>query len=145
MPFSKEEEHLRVIQGWQRILVTRQERKENPNLPHMWNDEWERHHQDILREQYEEALAEGLNTGIYKIRCAGCFKAFYTTVSSKKYCNYNTCGMKVFKFKKRMERKMNRSDTVCEECGKLFTPKRAGAHYCSNACRQKAYRFRCAK
>ena len=80
MPFSKEE-HLRAIQGWQRIFLTRQERKENPHLPHMWNDEWERRHQDILRAQYEEALVEGLNTGIYKIRCAGCFKAFYTTVS----------------------------------------------------------------
>lgn len=29
-------------------------------------------------------------------------------------------------------------------CGEKFTPKRAGARYCSNACRQKDYRKRVA-
>ena len=39
----------------------------------------------------------------------------------------------------RLERRQN---TVCECCGKEFTPARYGAKYCSNACRQKAYRNR---
>ena len=29
---------------------------------------------------------------------------------------------------------------ICKGCGKAFTPKRSDAVYCSNACRQKAYR-----
>jgi uncharacterized OB-fold protein len=28
----------------------------------------------------------------------------------------------------------------CKGCGKTFTPKRSDAVYCSNACRQRAYR-----
>ena len=38
-------------------------------------------------------------------------------------------------------RKFNRI-TTCGECGKTFVPKRAGAKYCSSACKQKAYRLR---
>jgi hypothetical protein len=30
----------------------------------------------------------------------------------------------------------------CGACGEMFTRKRAGAHYCTNACRQDAYRHR---
>ena len=32
--------------------------------------------------------------------------------------------------------------TVCSQCSELFTPSRSGALYCSDACRQKAYRER---
>jgi hypothetical protein len=31
---------------------------------------------------------------------------------------------------------------ACTECGEPFTPKRRDARYCSNACRQRAYRER---
>jgi hypothetical protein len=37
---------------------------------------------------------------------------------------------------------MRRQDLVCQCCGEKFTPKRADARYCSNACRQKVYRKR---
>ena len=142
MPYTKEEQKLRTIHTWQRIFLRYDEKKANINLPHMWNDEWERRHQDLLEAQYEEAAAAGLHTGIYKIHCAGCRRVFYTTVPSKKYCNYATCGMKVFKIRQRMKRWRNRRDSFCEECGRMFTPKRSDAKYCSNACRQKAYRSR---
>lgn len=29
---------------------------------------------------------------------------------------------------------------ICKGCGKIFTPRRSDAVYCSNACRQRAYR-----
>ena len=32
--------------------------------------------------------------------------------------------------------------SVCETCGREFTPRRNDARYCSAACRQKAYRHR---
>ena len=142
MSYTKEEAHLKAIQSWQRIFLRRDEKKANFNLPHMWNDEWEYLHQDLLKAQYEEARTHGLNTGIYKIHCHGCRRVFYTMVSSKKYCNYNTCGMKAHRLRQRARRWQNRRDTICLECGKLFTPQRSDAKYCSSACRQKAYRSR---
>ena len=35
-----------------------------------------------------------------------------------------------------------RSPRPCAECGEVFTPPRPNATYCSNGCRQKAYRTR---
>lgn len=35
-----------------------------------------------------------------------------------------------------------RAGRTCEACGDPFTPRRADARYCSNACRQDAYRQR---
>ena len=145
MNHSEEDLRLRSIQRWQRIFLKFNEKKADPDLPHMWNDEWEYLHQDFLEAQYEEAKAEGLNTGVYKIRCHGCRRVFYTTVSTKKYCCYNTCGMKEYKLKQRVKRWQNRRNTVCKECGKTFTPRRSDAEYCSSACRQKAYRSRKAR
>lgn len=39
-------------------------------------------------------------------------------------------------------RKLKRTNLVCGSCGELFTPKRADSDYCSNRCRQRAYRNR---
>ena len=142
MPYTKEETHLKAIQSWQRIFLRRDEKKTNPVLPHMWNDEWEYLHQDLLKAQYEEAKTKGLNTGIYRSHCHGCRRVFYTMVSGKKYCNYNPCGMKAHRLRQRVRRWQNRRDTICLACGKMFTPQRSDAKYCSSACRQKAYRSR---
>jgi hypothetical protein len=38
-------------------------------------------------------------------------------------------------------RREKRVDLTCA-CGKTFTPARTDARYCSNACRQRAYRGR---
>jgi hypothetical protein len=35
-----------------------------------------------------------------------------------------------------------RGPRPCAECGEVFTPPRPNASYCSNGCRQKAYRRR---
>jgi ferredoxin len=47
--------------------------------------------------------------------------------------------------RRRQRRLARRTDTVCQSCGATFTPPRAGAAYCSSACRQKAYRRRCSE
>ena len=108
----------------------------------MQNDEWERLNQDQLQSWYWDARNHGMISSVRMIRCKGCGKVFYTQVHSKIYCDYQTCGVYAFRRMKRQEREDARADTECLTCGTLFTPKRSGAHYCSNACRQKAYRER---
>lgn len=106
------------------------------------NEEWnnlryEIEHQDFLKEQYENAIAKyGYPVWTRKIVCGGCGKIFYTRVLSKKYCGYKSCFFEA----QRKKRLRLRENTVCITCGKQFTPKRNDAKYCSNACRQKAYR-----
>jgi len=110
----------------------------------MWNNSlWEQEHQEEIKEDYYYRLAHGTqNNYVYPIRrivCEGCGKIFYTRVPVKKYCNEHCCYLGFWKHKreKRLEKRM---DMVCKTCGNTFTPKRNDAVYCSNACRQKAYR-----
>jgi len=106
------------------------------------NEEWEQKNQDYLKESYEET---GFTTGGYAIRkliCGGCGRVFYTTIYTKKYCHSYWCGNQANNRRQREYRQMRRQDLVCQCCGEKFTPKRAGARYCSNACRQKDYRKR---
>lgn len=76
---------------------------------------------------------------IRRIICEGCGNIFYTMVPIKKYCNERCCYLGFWKHK-REKRLAMRKDTVYKTCGNTFTPKRSDAVYCSNACRQKAYR-----
>ena len=109
---------------------------------YMTNEEWEQNNQDYLKESYEET---GFTTGGYAIRkliCGGCGRVFYTTIYTKKYCHSYWCGNQANNRRQREYRQMRRQDLVCQCCGEKFTPKRADARYCSNACRQKDYRKR---
>ena len=106
------------------------------------NDEWERQNQELLGSWYWDARSRGMISGVRRINCKGCGKVFYTQVQTKVYCDYKSCGIPDFYRRKRQEREEARADTECLACGALFTPKRIGARYCSNACRQKAYRER---
>ena len=106
------------------------------------NEEWEQNNQDYLKESYEET---GFTAGGYAVRkliCGGCGRVFYTTIYTKKYCHSYWCGNQANNRRQREYRQMRRQDLVCQCCGEKFTPKRAGAHYCSNTCRQKDYRTR---
>ena len=94
---------------------------------YMTNEGWEQNNQDYLKESYEKT---------------GCGRVFYTTSGSKKYCHSYWCGNRANSRRQREYRQMHRQDLVCQCCGEKFTPKRAGARYCSNACRQKDYRKR---
>ena len=105
---------------------------------YMTNEKWEQNNQDYLKESYEET---GFTTGGYAIRkliCGGCGRVFYTTIYTKKYCHSYWCGNQANNRRQREYRQMRRQDLVCQCCGEKFTPKRADARYCSNACRQKS-------
>ena len=98
---------------------------------YMTNEEWEQNNQDYLKESYEET---GFTTGGYAIRkliCGGCGRVFYTTIYTKKYCHSYWCGNQANNRRQREYRQMRRQDLVCQCCGEKFTPKRAGARYCS--------------
>ena len=109
---------------------------------YMTNEKWEQNNQDYLKESYEET---GFTAGGYAVRkliCGGCGRVFYTTIYTKKYCHSYWCGNQANNRRQREYRQMRRQDLVCQCCGEKFTPKRADARYCSNACRQKDYRKR---
>lgn len=92
----------------------------------------------------QEWLKENYKTGqyqIYKRICPVCYTVFYTTNRQQKYDDYYKCAPKAHRQNAKDKRYINRNH-VCEMCGKYFEPTRAGAKYCCNACRQKAYRKR---
>ena len=109
---------------------------------YMTNEGWEQNNQDYLKKSYEKTGFTAEGYAIRKIICGGCGRVFYTTSGSKKYCHSYWCGNRANSRRQREYRQMHRQDLVCQCCGEKFTPKRAGARYCSNACRQKDYRKR---
>lgn len=74
----------------------------------------------------------------YCRRCAYCGRGFYGAMA-RRYCS-DDCGERT----RNARRNRSRVPTArpCVECGARFTPPRADGQYCSNACRQKAYRER---
>lgn len=107
----------------------------------VWNSEWEYENQDYLKEQYEKKMSgENPYHPVRKIYCKGCGRESYTNIETKKYCLYSLCGNRGYQKELTQRRREARQDRLCKCCGKAFTPKRSDAVYCSNACRQKAYR-----
>ena len=113
------------------------EGRKNP----MWNCDWEYENQETLRQWYEEKIS-GVkpDLAVRKIICKGCGCVFYTQIASKKYCYYHLCGNRGYQKDLKQRRLEKRQNHVCKSCGKTFTPRRSDAIYCSNACRQRAYR-----
>ena len=110
----------------------------------MWNCDWEYQHQDILKDRYERKMAGhpyGKDDPVHKIICEGCGCVFYTRIHSKKYCYYKKCGNIGYRRQLKLRRLTEPPRVqLCKVCGKAFAPKRSDAVYCSNACRQRAYR-----
>ena len=79
---------------------------------------------------------------VRRINCKGCERVYFTQVHCVKFCYYCQQGNVGAMYVKRRKSLKKRENTVCKNCGNTFTPKRAGAVYCSSACRQKAYRER---
>ena len=108
-----------------------------------WNCDWEYENQGTLKAWYVEQLISGeLDGPVRRIICKGCGRVFYTQIPTKKYCYYYRCGNRGYQKELKQRRLEKRKDMVCKCCGRTFTPKRIDAAYCSNACRQKAYRMR---
>ena len=78
---------------------------------------------------------------VYKKICPICKTEFYTKNPRKIYDDYYRCSRYQHRKNAKYVRQFNRI-TTCTECGKVFVPKRAGARYCSAACKQKSYRTR---
>lgn len=109
-------------------------------------EEWEEYYleQERREKAQQEYLKELYETGkylIYKRKCPVCNTVFYTTNVRKIYDNYYKCSRYVHRSRAKARRRFDRA-TECEECGKWFIPKRAGAKYCCAACKQKSYRRR---
>lgn len=79
---------------------------------------------------------------VRRIICKGCERVYFTQVHCVKFCYHCQQGNVGAMYVKRRKSLKKRENTVCKNCGNTFTPKRAGAVYCSSACRQKAYRER---
>ena len=101
----------------------------------MSNAQWEYDNQEFLRARYEDKTW-------YTVRKHACLEfgqEYYTICNFRKYCSDAWCA--AAKEKRIGERKQaHRSEHICKVCGKAFSSKRTDARYCSNACRQKAYR-----
>lgn len=109
----------------------------------MWTSEWEYNNQDTLKAWYQEKISgEKPDLAVRKIICKGCGREFYSQIETKKYCLYSLCGNRGYQKELKQRRQEARKDMVCPVCEKTFTPKRSDAKFCSNACRQKAYRNR---
>jgi hypothetical protein len=52
------------------------------------------------------------------------------------------CTREMYTTRRREHRAATRANRPCETCGDTFTPPRADGRYCSDACRQRAYRAR---
>jgi hypothetical protein len=75
----------------------------------------------------------------YEHYCLRCRRVFYGSVH-RRYCS-DECG----ELERRMRRTPNQpkpEPRPCVGCGEGFVPSRSDAVYCSNACRQRAYRQR---
>lgn len=99
-------------------------------------EELDRLNQEYWEREYFYNRLNNIKSNIRMVSCEGCGKVFFTTSVNRKYCTYKPCAFIVG----RRKRLAAQSNTVCVTCGKKFTPKRNDAKYCSNACRQKAYR-----
>ena len=107
----------------------------------IYNNQWEYENQDYMKSLYERKLSgEDPDLAVRKIYCKGCGRVFYTQIETKKYCLYSLCGNRGYQKELKWRRAQERKDRTCQTCGNTFTPKRSDAKFCSNACRQKAYR-----
>ena len=114
-------------------------RKKTPEeLAAMYAEEQERkrREQEWLKEAYDDGDDE-----VFQRCCPACGTVFYTTNPRRIYDDYYQCSRYIHRKNARFARLLRRI-TICQECGKSFTPARKGARYCCDACRQKAYRKR---
>jgi hypothetical protein len=76
--------------------------------------------------------------------CEGCGRVVHNLCRdhrARAFC-CRRCEAKVRSAEARDRRREARPPRPCEVCGETFEPTRTDAHYCSPACRQRAYRAR---
>ena len=78
----------------------------------------------------------------YRREPAPCAAGCGVLVSHWYYHAITTCSLRCTEVAARDRRQASRTEKACLVCGESFTPKRQDGRYCSNACRQDAYRQR---
>ena len=73
-----------------------------------------------------------------KINCVYCERLFHPRVWNDKYCN-RWCAHTMRK-KNMIEKYFQQRKAQCNTCSKEFVGRRSDMKFCSNACRQRAYR-----
>ena len=104
----------------------------------MENHELTPTYQQELASMYDQQCC-GLKRYVYPVRkiiCPGCGRLFFTQEHNRKYCQGEVCA----RLHRRKLRQQARTNLICACCCKQFDANRKDAKYCSNACRQKAYR-----
>ena len=115
-------------------------RKKTPEeLAQMYAEEQARkqREQDWLEREYNAG-----EDWVFRRQCPVCGTVFYTTNPSRIYDDYYKCSRRIHRETAKFKRKLKRVAVICQQCGERFKPDRAGAEYCCDACRQKAYRER---
>lgn len=110
-------------------------------LDNMYMDYKEPRMQQFFRKKYEQNELRGIEQTLIVHECKQCGKTFYSyNNNNPKYCSYR-CANEVY-ITKRKEIKALEKQKECEICGKPYTAKKKDSRYCSNACKQKAYRMK---
>lgn len=99
--------------------------------------EYEDKHQDILKDVFD-----GKRWGycVWKRLCPQCGKEFYTMSYFRKYCQLSCCRNQAKQDRTEKKKREHYSEHICSVCSAYFISKRTDAKFCSNACRQRAYR-----
>lgn len=126
----------RLVPGWRQVALCR------PCLDAQCADRigpdpeqhWYRSMEELIRKEFRP-----------KRRCEVCKRLVWNykwrRLGRRIVCG-DRCRLKVFNLKRREERLASRKDLRCQSCRTAFTPTRTDAHFCSVACRMRAYRQR---
>ena len=91
--------------------------------------------QSTLKQYFDAGKRYALQR-VWRKTCPICGDTFYTLTAAQIY-DTDRC-----KDKARRTRNKVTAICYCETCKQPFIPKRKDANYCSNRCRQQAYRYR---
>jgi len=93
-------------------------------------------------------LENGGGFDVRRMRCHGCgrpmriFRAgwHFGAIPSGQLVCCTDCHRALMRRRDRERKRVRHDEIICTECGKRFTPQRAGAETCSNRCRQARFR-----
>lgn len=97
-------------------------------------------HEASNQEKWKDLVDSGRCGYIWKQICPQCGKEFYTMNRFRKYCHLSDCRSRAKQERNEKKKHEHYSEHICPVCSAYFISKRTDARFCSNACRQKAYR-----
>lgn len=97
-------------------------------------------HEASNQEKWKDLVDSGRCGYIWKQICPQCGKEFYTMNRFRKYCHLSDCRSRAKQERNEKKKREHYSEHICSVCSAYFISKRTDARFCSNACRQKAYR-----